>query len=46
MPVLPLVIGQLISKNVIGFLDNPWFVFYKKLLNKQKINPYVRNSLK
>lgn len=30
MPVLPLVIGQLISKNIIGFLDNPWFVFYKK----------------
>ncbi|AKB77468.1 Putative preQ0 transporter [Methanosarcina horonobensis HB-1 = JCM 15518] len=34
MPVLPLVIGQLISKNIIGFLDNPWFVFYKKLLTK------------
>jgi uncharacterized integral membrane protein (TIGR00697 family) len=34
MPVMPLIIGQLISKNVIGFLDNPWFVLYKKLLNK------------
>ncbi|MHC1757178.1 MAG: queuosine precursor transporter [Methanosarcina sp.] len=34
MPVLPLVIGQLISKNVIGFLDTPWFVLYKKLLKK------------
>jgi queuosine precursor transporter len=34
MPVIPLVIGQLISKNIIGFLDNPWFVLYKKLLNK------------
>jgi len=33
MPVLPLVIGQLISKNIIGFLDNPWFVLYKKILN-------------
>ncbi len=34
MPVIPLIIGQLISKNIIGFLDNPWFVLYKKLLNK------------
>jgi uncharacterized PurR-regulated membrane protein YhhQ (DUF165 family) len=34
MPVMPLIIGQLISKNIIGFLDNPWFVLYKKLLNK------------
>lgn len=33
MPVLPLLIGQLVSKNVIGFLDNPWFVLYKKMLN-------------
>lgn|GEM_PF-119007 len=34
MPVLPLVIGQLISKNLIGFLDNPWFVLYKRQLKK------------
>ncbi len=32
MPVLPLVIGQIVSKNLIGFLDNPWFVLYKKLI--------------
>ncbi|MDD4749500.1 MAG: queuosine precursor transporter, partial [Methanosarcinaceae archaeon] len=33
LPVMPLLIGQLISKNIIGFLDNPWFVLYKKMLD-------------
>jgi uncharacterized integral membrane protein (TIGR00697 family) len=32
MPVIPLIIGQIISKNIIGFIDNPWFVWYKKML--------------
>jgi hypothetical protein len=32
MPVIPLIIGQIISKNVIGFIDNPWFVWYKRML--------------
>jgi len=32
MPVLPLIIGQIISKNIIGFIDNPWFVWYKHML--------------
>jgi len=32
MPVQPLIIGQIISKNIIGFLDNPWFVWYKRIL--------------
>ncbi|MBS7649681.1 queuosine precursor transporter [Candidatus Bathyarchaeota archaeon] len=32
MPVLPLIVGQIVSKNVVGFIDNPWFVWYKKIL--------------
>ena len=35
MPVIPLIIGQIVSKNIIGFIDNPWFVWYKRIL-KQK----------
>lgn len=32
MPVFPLIIGQIVTKNIIGFLDTPWFVWYKKML--------------
>jgi uncharacterized integral membrane protein (TIGR00697 family) len=32
MPVIPLIIGQIVSKNIIGFIDNPWFVMYKRML--------------
>ena len=32
LPVLPLILGQIISKNIIGFIDNPWFVWYKHML--------------
>ena len=32
MPIIPLIIGQIVSKNIIGFIDNPWFVWYKKLI--------------
>jgi len=32
MPVIPLIIGQTVGKNVIGFIDNPWFVWYKRML--------------
>ncbi|RLG56044.1 MAG: VUT family protein [Candidatus Hydrothermarchaeota archaeon] len=35
MPVVPLIIGQIISKNIIGFLDTPWFVWYKKYLLRE-----------
>ncbi len=35
MPVIPLIIGQIVSKNIIGFLDNPWFVWYKRTLKKE-----------
>jgi uncharacterized integral membrane protein (TIGR00697 family) len=34
MPVIPLIIGQIVSKNIIGFIDNPWFVWYKRILRK------------
>lgn len=33
-PVLPLIIGQIISKNIIGLLDTPWFVWYKQMLRR------------
>lgn len=35
MPIIPLIIGQIVSKNIIGLLDTPWFVWYKKLLGKR-----------
>ena len=34
MPIIPLIIGQIVSKNVVGFIDNPWFVWYKRMLKK------------
>ncbi|MCK9632044.1 MAG: queuosine precursor transporter [Methanoregula sp.] len=34
MPIVPLMIGQIVMKNIIGFLDNFWFVWYKSMLNK------------
>jgi uncharacterized integral membrane protein (TIGR00697 family) len=36
MPVIPLIIGQIVSKNIIGFIDNPWFVWYKRMLRVEK----------
>ncbi|WP_298668656.1 queuosine precursor transporter [uncultured Methanofollis sp.] len=33
-PLLPLIIGQVVAKNIIGFLDTPWFWWYKKYLEK------------
>jgi len=35
MPIIPLIIGQIVSKNIVGFLDNPWFVWYKAMLRKK-----------
>jgi uncharacterized integral membrane protein (TIGR00697 family) len=35
MPVIPLIIGQIVSKNIIGFIDNPWFVWYKRMLKNK-----------
>jgi hypothetical protein len=34
MPLMPLLVGQIVMKNIIGFIDNPWFVWYKSMLNK------------
>jgi uncharacterized integral membrane protein (TIGR00697 family) len=34
MPLGPLILGQIVSKNIIGFLDTPWFLWYRKLLKK------------
>jgi len=34
MPIIPLIIGQIVSKNIVGFIDNPWFVWYKRMLKK------------
>lgn len=36
LPVTPLIIGQVILKNIIGFVDNPWFVWYKRMLVKER----------
>ncbi len=34
MPIIPLIIGQIVSKNIVGFLDTPWFVWYKKMIGR------------
>jgi uncharacterized PurR-regulated membrane protein YhhQ (DUF165 family) len=33
-PLLPLIIGQVVAKNIIGFLDTQWFWWYKRYLEK------------
>jgi hypothetical protein len=37
MPIVPLIIGQIVSKNIIGFIDNPWFVWYKRMLKNSNV---------
>jgi uncharacterized integral membrane protein (TIGR00697 family) len=32
-PIIPLIIGQIVSKNIIGFIDTPFFLWYKKLVS-------------
>ncbi len=32
MPLVPLIIGQIVSKNIIGFIDTPWFLWYKRMI--------------
>lgn len=34
MPIVPLIIGQLVSKNLIGIIDTPWFLWYKRIITK------------
>ncbi len=38
MPLLPLIIGQIVSKNIIGLLDTPWFLLYKRLLRLKNLS--------
>jgi len=33
LPLTPLIIGQLVSKNLIGIIDTPWFLWYKKIIS-------------
>ncbi|MDV2482541.1 queuosine precursor transporter [Methanoculleus sp. Wushi-C6] len=33
IPLLPLIIGQIVSKGIVGVLDTPWFVWYKRYLS-------------
>ena len=46
MPVMPLIIGQIVSKNIIGFIDNPWFVWYKRMLRKRSQEIQVLSPVK
>ncbi|MFA7197655.1 MAG: queuosine precursor transporter [Methanoculleus sp.] len=32
IPLLPLILGQVVSKGIIGVIDTPWFVWYKRYL--------------
>ncbi len=32
IPLIPLIVGQIVSKSIIGVLDTPWFVWYKRYL--------------
>ncbi len=36
-PVVPLIIGQIVAKNLIGLLDTPWFVWYKRYLENNPV---------
>lgn len=38
-PVGSLILGQVVSKNVIGLLDTPWFLLYRHLLGKAHAVP-------
>ncbi len=37
MPVGELILGQVVSKNLIGLLDTPWFLLYRRLLLKGEV---------
>lgn len=39
VPIGPLILGQVFSKNLIGILDTPWFLLYKHLLEKAHAVP-------
>jgi len=35
-PIGSLIVGQIVSKNLIGFLDTPWFLWYRRLIRKKE----------
>lgn len=43
-PVGPLMLGQIMSKNLVGFIDNPWFVLYKRLIHYGSYKPFKGRS--
>lgn len=44
-PVKPLILGQIVTKNLIGFIDNPWFVLYKRLISRDKFQLATLNRI-
>lgn len=32
MPLMPLLLGQVVTKNLIGIIDTPWFLWYKRIV--------------
>lgn len=46
IPLLPLIVGQIVSKGIIGVIDTPWFVWYKGYLGARgPEEPGVRADL-
>jgi len=35
-PIGSLILGQIVSKNLIGFIDTPWFLWYRRLIRKKE----------
>jgi uncharacterized integral membrane protein (TIGR00697 family) len=35
-PLLPLIVGQIVAKNIVGFLDTPWFWWYKRYIEGER----------
>ena len=35
-PIGSLIVGQIVSKNLIGFIDTPWFLWYRRLIRKKE----------
>lgn len=34
MPLSMLIIGQIVTKNLIGIIDTPWFLWYKRIITR------------
>ena len=37
MPLTPLIVGQIVSKNIVGLLDTPWFLWYKRMIGSEAL---------